>query len=211
MASFLEGRSWEQRLELVRRFHGYASPGVVVGAQLVDFVCRRLPGGILYDAVCETAKCLPDAVQLFTPCTVGNGWLRIIDWGRFAVTLYDKHNGPGIRGFLHAEKIERWPEVATWFFKRKPKKEQNTPLLMEQIREAGSGFFGSQRVLVAPGRENDRSKGEPRICTGCGEVHRSSRSGVCSYCRGETYYQVVAQEDSERFPLGTTGAEERHA
>jgi formylmethanofuran dehydrogenase subunit E len=25
------------------------------------------------DAIVETRHCLPDAIQLFTPCTVGNG------------------------------------------------------------------------------------------------------------------------------------------
>jgi len=32
------------------------------------------------DAIVETLRCLPDAVQLFTPCSLGNGWMRVLDW-----------------------------------------------------------------------------------------------------------------------------------
>ncbi len=38
---------------------------------------RNLPPDILFNSLCETNKCLPDAVQLLTPCTVGNGWLKV--------------------------------------------------------------------------------------------------------------------------------------
>lgn len=29
-------------------------------------------------------------MQLLTPCTVGNGWLRIMNFGIYAVSLFDK-------------------------------------------------------------------------------------------------------------------------
>jgi hypothetical protein len=38
----------------------------------------------------------PDAVQILTPCTVGNGWMRILNLGRYAVTLNDKFTGEGV-------------------------------------------------------------------------------------------------------------------
>ena len=80
---------------------------------------RNLPDGVLYDAICETRSCLPDAIQLLTPCTMGNGWLKIIHLGRFALTLYDKQNYEGVRVFLDAEKVEAWPEIKAWYFKLK--------------------------------------------------------------------------------------------
>jgi len=50
-----------------------------------------------FDAVCETQACLPDTLQMLTPCTIGNGWLKIFDFGRYALALYDKYAGQGIR------------------------------------------------------------------------------------------------------------------
>ena len=54
---------------LVESFHGSAAPGVLVGGVMVEAAKSRLPEGILFDALTETRACLPDAVQLLTPCT----------------------------------------------------------------------------------------------------------------------------------------------
>ena len=77
---------------------------------MVDLVLKNLPPDILYNALCETNKCLPDAVQLLTPCTIGNGWLGVQDWGRFALALYHKETGTGIRVVLNPAQVEEWPE-----------------------------------------------------------------------------------------------------
>src|SRR5512139_1693635 len=89
--------TFEEYVERVRSFHGFAAPGVVIGGFMVDVAYQHLPDKGLFDTICETAKCLPDAIQLLTQCTVGNGWLRVIDIGRFALSLYDKSGGEGVR------------------------------------------------------------------------------------------------------------------
>ena len=86
---------------------------------------------MLFDAVCETRNCLPDAVQLLTPCTIGNGWLKVVNVGRFALNLYDKYEGKGVRVFMDPVKVADWPEINTWYLKLKPKKEQDSALLLE--------------------------------------------------------------------------------
>ncbi len=94
------GYSFNEFLKLIESFHGYPAPGVLIGAKMVDIAMRRMPAGVLFDVVCESSKCLPDAVQLLTPCTLGNGWLRVQPLGRYALTLFGKRNGRGIRVFL---------------------------------------------------------------------------------------------------------------
>ena len=69
--------------------------------------------------------------------------------GRYAVALYDKKTGEGIRVFLDPDKIEPWSEIKNWFFKLKPKKEQDEQLLMRQIKEAGASICSIQHVRVA--------------------------------------------------------------
>ncbi len=46
---------------------------------MVDLALKNLPKGEFFDALCETPACLPDAVQLLTPCTVSNGWLKVVN------------------------------------------------------------------------------------------------------------------------------------
>ena len=137
--------TFEEFVERVKEFHGYEAPGVIIGGFMVDLAYHHLPKEGLFDALCETPKCLPDAIQLLTPCTVGNGWLTVVNIGRYALTLYNKETGEGVRVFVETEKLDLWPELKTWFFKLKPKKEQDQALLSSQIKEAGSEYAVCRR------------------------------------------------------------------
>ena len=91
--------SFDEFLHLVQSFHGHPAPGVIIGGIMVEVARRQLPVEVLFDAICETRNCLPDAIQMLTPCTIGNGWLKVVNVGRFALTLYDKYQGEGARVF----------------------------------------------------------------------------------------------------------------
>ncbi|MDP2840033.1 MAG: formylmethanofuran dehydrogenase subunit E family protein, partial [Syntrophales bacterium] len=84
------GRLFDDFLNTIERFHGWKAPGVVIGGLMVDLAQSHIALDVEADAIVETVHCLPDAVQLFTPCTCGNGWMKVIDWDKFAITLYDK-------------------------------------------------------------------------------------------------------------------------
>lgn len=73
--------------QLAENFHGYAAPGLLVGGYMVEKARKELPKGTLFEAVVESAKCLPDAVQLLTPCSIGNQRLKILNLGRYALSL----------------------------------------------------------------------------------------------------------------------------
>ena len=133
--------SHDQYLEQVLAFHGHTAPGVVIGGYMVEAARRALPDGVLFDAVSETVQCLPDAIQLLTPCTIGNGWLRVYNLGIFALSLYDKHTGKGVRVRLDAERLRAYPDVRSWFLKEKPKKEQDSEAIARQIREGVSNIW----------------------------------------------------------------------
>ena len=93
--------TYEEFLDAVESFHGYRAPGVVIGGVMVDFAMQKLPSNTLFDAISETTYCLPDAIQLLTPCTTGNGWLRVFNLGRYALSLYDKYQGNGSVSYTH--------------------------------------------------------------------------------------------------------------
>jgi formylmethanofuran dehydrogenase subunit E len=174
--------SFEEFAECVKAFHGYAAPGVIVGGFMVDLAYKRLPGGNIFDALCETRKCLPDAIQLLTPCTLGNGWLTVINIGRYAFSLYDKETGTGVRVFIDPVKIERWSEIRNWFFKLKPKKEQDTSLLMMQIKEAGADICGVRTVRIADRFLERRRRKGIAICPRCGEAYPADDGPICGGC-----------------------------
>ncbi len=179
------GLSREQFLEHITAFHNYPAPGLLVGGFMVDAARRPLPEGTLFEALSETSSCLPDAVQLFTPCTVGNGWLRIKDLGRYALSLYDKHTGLGFRAFLDVEKLDAYPEIKGWFLKRKPKREQDSDLLREEIFTAGESILTVTPIQVAPAYLGKNSKGAIAVCPVCGEAYPAKHGGACQACTGD--------------------------
>jgi formylmethanofuran dehydrogenase subunit E len=182
--------TFEEYLERVRSFHGFVAPGVVIGGFMVDLAYQRLPEDGLFNAISETAKCLPDAIQLLTSSTVGNGHLRVINIGRYAMTLYNKSKGEGIRVFLDQDKLGAWPEIKSWFFKVKPKNEQDYPFLMEQIKEAGVHICSVQQVKVAPLFLEKKQRGSIVICPLCKEAYPRADGAICLGCQGEAPYVV---------------------
>jgi len=184
--------SFDDMLNAVERFHGYAAPGVLIGCYMVAAAKSRLPQDVLYDAICETGWCLPDASQLMTPCTTGNGWLRIVNLGLYALTLYEKATGKGFRVYLDAQKLAPWPDVSDWYLKRKPKREQDSEAIRRQIREAGDRMYQVTAVEVRAEFLNKRSKGAIRICPLCQESYPEKHGEICRKCQGQSPYEGLA-------------------
>jgi len=180
--------SYDEYVHLVKSFHGSLAPGLVIGGFIVDLALKNLPEGEFFDAICETSVCLPDAVQLLTPCTIGNGWMKIFDTGRFAVTLYEKESGEGVRVYLDSEKLRTWPEFNAWYFKLKPKKEQDFEALMAQIKEAGASVLSLRRVRVKPEYNVKRRLGPTAVCPSCGEAYPLRDGSPCLACQGQSPY-----------------------
>ena len=180
--------TYEEYVHLVKSFHGSLAPGLLIGGFMVDLAMKNLPEGELFDAICETQVCLPDAVQLLTPCTIGNGWLKVFDFGLFALALYNKETGEGVRVYLDLKKLERWPEAKSWFFKFKPKKEQDSVLLISQLKEAGHDLLSFRPVRVEPKSLQRQKKGSIGICPACNEAYPVIHGDSCRSCQGESPY-----------------------
>ena len=153
---------------------------------MVDLAIKHLPARVLYDVLCETDKCLPDSVQLLTPCTVGNGWLKVKPWGRFALALYNKQTGAGIRVRLNPERMDEWPEIKTWYYKLKPKEETNSTRLLDSIQKSGYAICRFQEIQVETALLKKVSRGNPIDCPRCGKSFPANGKGVCPACRSES-------------------------
>ena len=139
---------FDEYTNMVKSFHGSDAPGVLIGGFMVGLAYQHLPEGGLYEVICETAKCLPDSVQLLTRCTLGNQRIMVIDIGRFALTFYEKWTGIGVRVYIDCSKLDNWSEIKKWFLKLCLKKNQDSAILMSQIKEAGTDICAVQDILV---------------------------------------------------------------
>jgi len=177
--------TYDQATGLIRKFHGHTAPGLIIGTKMVTLAMDCLPKDTIFDAVCETTSCLPDAVQMLTPCTVGNGWLRIQDLGRYAVILYSKREGNGFRVAIDPAKLKKWPEFYAWFFKRKAKKDQDFNRLLKEIHAAGETVLNVRAVAIKPSYLVRRSKGAIGTCVQCGEAFPLAHGSSCRGCQGQ--------------------------
>ncbi|MCF8045645.1 MAG: hypothetical protein K9J83_07270 [Desulfarculaceae bacterium] len=175
-------------MELIRAFHGYPAPGLIIAGKMVQTALGHIPRDILFDAICETGNCLPDAVQLLTPCTAGNGWMKVLPFQKFALTLYDKHTGEGCRVWIDTEKLEEFREIKCWFYKTRPKSEQNTDFLVRRIFEAGVNILSASPVKVDADRFVKKGLGEREICPVCNEVYPAGHGKTCRSCQGDSPY-----------------------
>ncbi|MFC1893724.1 FmdE family protein [Chloroflexota bacterium] len=173
--------------ELGAKFHGYLSPGLTLGIIMVDLAQELLGPRYLVDAIVETKACLPDAIQLMTPCSYGNGWMQVKNWGKVALTLYDKYQLDGIRISVNLEKSRKYPLIEQWLMRiGNVNKEEVTG----EIMRVGRRILSWQRVRVDPDRKI--KKAPLRICSVCGEAHPAIEGDLCTRCsRKENYYELA--------------------
>jgi len=187
----------EDFLKAIEDFHGWKAPGLVLGGFMVDLARKQIGPDVEADAIVETCHCLPDAVQIFTPCTVGNGWLKILDWDKFALSLYDRVKLTGYRVWLDLEKTKSFPNLHNWYMRRVSKKDLPLEVLLETILEAKTSVLSSRAISVI--RLNERKKkGDTDICSGCGEAYPTHQGTLCAACQGDGYYAF--QEKGEFRP-----------
>ncbi|MFC1883456.1 FmdE family protein [Thermodesulfobacteriota bacterium] len=181
--------TFEEFIDKASEFHGYPAPGLIIGGYMVELAKSRMPKGCLFEALVETPKCLPDAVQLLTLCSIGNGRLKIVNWGLYALTLYDKFSGEGCRVFIDTSRIEVWSEIKAWFLKTKPKEDQDTDRLFDEIRHAGDKICSVESVKISGRLLGRKEMGSIGICPICKEAFPEADGGICRKCQGEDPYE----------------------
>lgn len=178
------------------KFHTAPAPGVLIGSVMVDYALELLgadPGEKLF-AVCETPKCLPDALQVIAESTTGNGRLKVLPIGKFALTLNratTEQTAPAIRVWVDQEKLKNFPIIDIWYanspeFKKKTMEFQ----LQDAIFTAGRKILSYERVVVPV-------KGKVRwtsvTCPSCGENVPDYLlvGGKCVSCVAGRYYKTA--------------------
>ena len=181
--------SFDEYRAKAAEFHGYPAPGIMLAGYMVELGKSHIPEGTLFEVVVETSKCLPDAVQLLTLCTFGNCRIRLSNTGRYALALYDKYTGEGVRVFVDSEKLKQWPELHAWLMKEKPKAEQDSDLLMREIGLAGDSVCSVEPVKILDRYLGKAPSGKVGVCLGCNEPYFVADGPLCRGCLGETPYR----------------------
>jgi formylmethanofuran dehydrogenase subunit E len=202
--------TFEEFKQKAKEFHGYPAPGLLIGGYMVEAAKSRLPEGTLFEAMVESGKCLPDAVQLLTVCSIGNNWMKIKLLGRYAVSLYDKFSGEGFRVAIDQKKLEDWPEIKGWFMKLKPKAEQDTDKLFAEIEAAGDTICSITPVTIDKKYLGHGHMSAIDVCPVCGEAYPSSDGSICRGCQGEAPFAsmepAICRDDAP--PLRAVPVEE---
>jgi formylmethanofuran dehydrogenase subunit E len=198
LETLMDNYGTEERIrEYIRRcvsFHGFVPPGLLIGVFMVDLALEKLGANLdekLY-AVAETPKCAPDAVQVVTSATIGNKQLRIIDTGKFSITLNrgsTEDRADGIRVYVDATKIRRYPTLDLWYtndprYKRVDEKDR----VYDEILKAGRSILSWERVKVLVPQ---KAVWQAVQCPVCKEMVPDYlvKDGVCTACGGASYYE----------------------
>jgi formylmethanofuran dehydrogenase subunit E len=182
------GVKLEDFLIRMEEFHGYRSPGLLLGGLMLDTALDNLGPTPYLNVVTETVVCLPDAVQLLSPCTIGNGFLQIFDWGKFALTGYDRLSLSGVRVWLKTAELKDYPLIRSWFERSKIRSPKPSfDLLASEILNGGTHLTGYQPVRLNRALK-DTEHVPTGSCPGCGESYRLSLGVTCPACRNDAYY-----------------------
>lgn len=183
----------DEIVELATRLHGHLAPGIALGLRMCEIALERagfVRGNKHLIGICETQRCLADAMQAATGCTLGHGSAFVEDYGKLALSIADSRTGLGVRVSLQEKAhqasslFEKW---MMWLGKLSKREEELGRELLcleeqwfkvEEIQVNRSQRFESSRIIS---------------CWDCGDAVPESLSvdGRCRVCAGEAYYTVI--------------------
>jgi formylmethanofuran dehydrogenase subunit E len=185
-----------QQISRLSEFHTYPAPGVLIGAFMVDYALELL--GVSADrkiyGICETPKCLPDALQVMAHCTTGNNRLKVIPIGKFAITLNlptDGDNTEAVRVFVDQKKLKQFPTIDSWYCNSPGYNKQTMKgQLQEEIFRAARSILSSERVRIPVTK---KKKWKSVTCPCCGETvpDYMAEGDRCGTCGSMKYYERI--------------------
>jgi len=177
-------------------FHTSPAPGVLIGAFMVDYAMELLgvtPDQKIY-GVCETPKCLPDALQAIAHCTTGNNRLKVVPIGKFALTLNAATTGStadAIRVYVDLKKLKKFPVIDIWYA-NSPEYDKATmdKSLQMEIFHAGRQILSFEHVSIKVTGKRDWNS---VTCPYCGETVPDYliEGDHCGACGSMKYYEKI--------------------
>ena len=177
-------------------FHTYPAPGILIGLYMVDYALSLLnakPTEKLY-GIAESQKCIPDALQVITNCTIGNNRLRIISTGRFAICMNrasEAETAEGVRICMNPASLHDTPALQAWFANSKDfdKKTMSKQVVTDILKKGRKMLLCEKvRIPIIP-----KEKWDTGVCSSCGEHIPSYmlEGDICPGCGSLKYFERV--------------------
>ncbi len=179
-------------LNKASEFHGGTCVGLALGTRITVAALRYLgldpyqnnkKKVIVY---AEIDRCMTDAVQAVTGCSLGKRSLKHVNYGRFAATFVNLETGKAVRG------------TVTKVFSSQLDKEDT---LKEIAATPDEELVTLQPVrVIIPENDLPGSPRETAVCSSCGERIADGRhikqNGVtlCQACANGAYYTLLESD-----------------
>ncbi len=177
--------------------HGHLAPGIALGLRMSEISLSRMntkKGDKHLVGISETARCLADAMQAASGCTLGHGSAFVEDYGKLALTLGDVRTGKGVRVALKDEANKHSTLMNKWMMRLGKLSHEEEEDLGMQLLDMEERHFLIQDVEISRGQNFEKSR--IVTCKICGELIPESlteRKGIeiyCKSCAGSAYYRV---------------------
>jgi len=182
---------FEEQLEKAGNFHGEICGGIVIGTKLSMYAMEKM--GMELNkrnkdliVFLEIDRCMSDAVQPVTGCSMGKRSLKQMGYGKFAATFYNISTGEAYR-------------ITDVDANSKEKRDETTEEMIERFKNTpNEELFHAQRVEIKL-NENELP-GKPIESVFCSICDESVMDGkhkliggkpVCKSCSEESYYRII--------------------
>lgn len=182
---------YAEQLKKAREFHGEICGGIAIGTKLAMYglelmgleLNTRHKNLIVF---LEIDRCMADAIQVVTKCTMGKRALKQMYYGKFAVTFYNMDTDEAIRvSDADANSKEDFDETQDEMIERFKKTPPEDLFKVEKVK-----------VELPPAQ----MPGKPHtstFCSVCGEKVTDGRhlirggKPVCKSCGEGSYYELI--------------------
>ncbi|MDR3290812.1 MAG: FmdE family protein [Methanobrevibacter sp.] len=186
----MDNKDFKEQLAKVEKFHGHLCGGIVMGTKMTMHALEHL-GMKLNEknkdllVFVEIDRCMADAVQVVSGCTIGKRTLKLMDYGRFSATFYKISAGEGVR--ITDNDIQNQNE------------EESKEDLVERLSSTPNEELFSLRKVKLRLKESDfPGKDFSKIvCPICNEIVKDDKYivrngvGICKACGEGSYYEYI--------------------
>src|SRR3972149_3896390 len=178
--------------------HGHLAPGIALGLRMSEIALSRMntkKGDKYLIGISETARCLADAMQAATGCTLGHGSAFVEDYGKLALTLGDIRTKKGVRVALKDDANKHSTLMNKWMMRLGKLSHEEEDELGMQLLDMEEKRFFIQDVEINRGQNFEKKK--IIQCGDCGELipesltERKENKIYCKSCRGTAYYRLL--------------------
>lgn len=184
-------------VKLAENLHGHLAPGVALGIRMSNIALKRLNakrGDKNLIGVSETARCLSDAVQASTGCTLGHGNMSVENYGKLALVLANSDTNKGIRVSLKENGYEFSDLMKKWMLRESKLAHEEEETLSHELLDMDENYFKIEEININL-KQNFESSNIVQ-CSKCEELIPSaltigSDGILCKVCAGEGYYEII--------------------